>query len=502
MKQQEIKKIFETITNETPNIIILKDYEGNFVYGNETLAKLYGTTTEDLIGKTDSDFNPNTKQTDFYLKNIQNIMNNNKTEVVLEESTNNVTGETHYFHSVKKPFLDSDGNKSILVIANDITEIQESKLELEEKKNRLDSAFDIIGEGVWDWNIKTNIIKHNYQWCNMFHLDNTKQEHPLEFFASIIYKKDKEKVALAINEAIENKKDYFSEHRIVCGNGEIKWVEDRGKIVKYDKDGTPIQMIGCVKDITDSKKLEEQKLLLEKQSRLASLGEMMGNISHQWRQPLSVISSLVTSLELHRNMKTLDDTVLENTVNSVTEQVEYLSQTIDDFKNFIKNDRKSDVFSTHNVINKALSLSKAVIDRAYISIVIGQCDNKECIGYESEILQVLLNIINNAKDVLLEIGDEEKRFILIESISNKESVTIHIKDSAGGIPEKIIDRVFNPYFTTKDDSLGTGLGLYMSKKIVEDSMGTISVSNDIFDVEEQNYKGAHFVIEFPLWKNN
>ncbi len=275
-----LNDIINTLTYETPNIIIIKDYDGRFVFGNKVLAELYGTTPENLIGKTDCDFNPNKEQTDFYLKNIQEIMDSNEEQTVYEQSTDADTLEIRHYKSFKKPFEDDKGNKYILVVVNDITDIENDKVILTQKEKMLDIALTIIGEGVWDWNLETNLVKHNQKWLDMFAVDDSKLEHHLDFFASIIHPKDAPFVFDRIQQALKNNQLYHSEHRIVCKDGEIKWVKDRGEIVERNSEGEPIRMIGSVQDITDSIKLHEKEKLLEKQSRLATLGEMIGNIAH------------------------------------------------------------------------------------------------------------------------------------------------------------------------------------------------------------------------------
>ena len=499
MKKNDVNSVIETIMDETPNIIILKDYNGRFVFGNKKLADLYGTTTKNLIGKSDEDFNPNKQQTDFFLHNIQKIMDKGELDVVIEKSTDIHTSETHYYHSVKKPFTDEHGNKFILVIANDITDIQKSKLEVEEKKERLDLALDIIGEGVWDWDLSQNLVKHNSYWCKMFGFEDNKKEHSIEFFSSIIYEDDQEKVKSRLEHALEQKIEFFSKHRMVCADGTLKWVEDRGKIIQFDNQGNPLRMLGSVKDITDKIRLEEQEKILEKQTRLAALGEMIGNISHQWRQPLSVINSMVTSLELHQSMGKLDDKSLHTTVEAVSSQVMYLSQTIDDFRNFIKNDRKDNHFYITMMLKKTLSLVNAVIVKNFIKVHVDYEDDAKCMGFESEVLQAVINIVNNAKDAFVDNNiDEVERYIKINSLRNGKNIEIHIIDSAGGISQDYIDRIFDPYFTTKDDERGTGLGLHMSKKIVEDSYGTIHATNSEFEIDDKIYRGAHFILSFPI----
>ncbi|MBI3873593.1 MAG: PAS domain S-box protein, partial [Arcobacter sp.] len=205
---KEFTEIINTITEQTPNIILIKDYDGKFEFANKTLANLYGTTPLDMIGKSDSDFNPNKEQTDFYLQNIKDVMDKEELQVVYEESTNIATNENHYFQSVKKPFVGANGAKNILVIANDITDIHNERLKIEEKEHMLTLALKIIGEGVWDWDLRTNIVKHNQQWCDMFFIDDTKLEHPLDFFSSLLHPEDAEIVFGKIQFAMQQKVPY------------------------------------------------------------------------------------------------------------------------------------------------------------------------------------------------------------------------------------------------------------------------------------------------------
>ena len=495
----QINEIVKTITEETPNIIIIKDYNGRFLFANQKIADLYGTTPQEMIGKTDHDFNSNKDQTDFYLHNIQRIMDNGEAETVYENSTDKATNEIRYFQSIKKPFLNHNKEKNILVIANDITTITLEQQQLEEKQMMLDIALEVIGEGVWDWNFSTNRVRHNKQWCDMFLVEDSKKIHDIAFFASLLHHDDADGVYEKIQTALQTTGIYESTHRMICTDGTIKWVLDRGRIIEKDTDGNPLRMIGSVRDITDSVKLKEKEKLLEKQSRLATLGEMMGNIAHQWRQPLSIISTLASTTNLYNTMGTLEKEATEQSMDAIVKQCEYLSNTITDFRNFIKNDRKQQQFMINTMVQKALSLAHASVAQHYIKIIASLDHDAICIGFESEILQALLNILNNAKDILSEnIADETKRFIFVDVTKTYNTITIKIKDNAGGVPETIIDKIFDPYFTTKGDEVGTGLGLHMCKQIVEDSQGSVSVHNSDFDYDGITYKGAEFAITFPI----
>jgi PAS domain S-box-containing protein len=494
-----LAEIIKTITQETPNIIMIKNYDGKFIFGNHTLATLYGTTPEGLVGKTDEDFNPNKEQTDFYLKNIQEIMDKNEIKTVYEESTDATTQEVRYYKSIKKPFIDNDGNKNILVVANDVTDLENEKRKIDKKEKTLETALKIIGEGVWDWDLDTSVVKHNQQWCDMFFVDDSKLEHHLDFFVSIIHPDDASKVFDKIQNALKMRQPFKSEHRMVCKDGSIKWVKDRGEIVEFDGVGNPKRMIGCVKDITDTIKLQEKEKLLEKQSRLATLGEMLGNIAHQWRQPLSVISTIASSVSVYNSLDSLDAKTVEKSMDTIVKQSEYLSVTINDFRNFIKNDRNKQNFYIVELINKSLSLADAAMSKYFIQVVVNLEQDALCNGFESEILQALLNILNNGKDILAKnVEDEERRFIFVTTEIIDETIQIKIKDNAGGVPEEIINRIFEPYFTTKGENDGTGLGLHMCRQIVEDSLGTVRVNNEEYQYNGSLYKGAEFVISFPI----
>jgi len=426
-------------------------------------------------------------------------MDLNELQTVYEESTDVTTKEIRYYQSLKKPFLDSKGNKNILVLANDITSIHNERLKTEEKEAMLNLALEIIGEGVWDWDLTTNMVRHNQQWCDMFYIDDSKLEHDLGFFSSLLHHDDAQRVFESIQDTLKTNKPYVSQHRIICANGDIRWVEDRGKVIKFDNDNMPLRMIGCVRDITDTVNLRSKEILLEKQSRLATLGEMIGNIAHQWRQPLSMITTMASTVSLYNTMKTLDENTTHEAMDGIIKQAEYLSNTINDFRNFIKNDRDKQNFHILSMIQKCLSIANASLSKYYIELILDIKDDALCNGFESEILQAFLNILNNAKDVLVSnIENELSRFIFIETHIVGQMIEIKIKDNAGGVPEDILDKVFKPYFTTKQDSDGTGLGLHMCKQIIEDSFGKVKVQNEEFVYQDTKYKGAVFTLSFPI----
>ncbi len=247
--------------------------------------------------------------------------------------------------------------------------------------------------------------------------------------------------------------------------------------------------------IKESKLIEKRLFESEK---MVSMGEMIGNIAHQWRQPLSVISTAATGMHLQKEVGILSDEDLYKTCTLIDSNAQYLSSTIDDFKNFIKGDRVKNIFNIRNSIDSFLHLIEGTIKKSNIHVEV-EIDNTISIhGYKNELVQCLMNIFNNAKDIL-----EEKKIsyklIIISCHIKDDNLILKIKDNAGGIPDDISERIFEPYFTTKHKSQGTGLGLHMTYKLIVEGMnGTIEAHNIDYRYNEENYKGAEFIITLPL----
>ena len=247
-------------------------------------------------------------------------------------------------------------------------------------------------------------------------------------------------------------------------------------------------------------KLKEEKNIekvLLQQSKLAAMGEMIGNIAHQWRQPLSVISTGATGMRVQKEYGVLTDELFEKTCEDINNNVQYLSETIEDFRNFIKGDRKKVTFNLSDNIKSFLSLVNGSIKNNDINLILDLDDTINIDSYPNELIQCFMNIFNNAKDVLKEENIQNK-LIFISTSQKENTVKIKIKDNGNGVPVKIIHRIFEPYFTTKHQSQGTGLGLHMSYTLIVDGMnGKIEVNNINYVYKNKQYDGAEFIITIP-----
>lgn len=219
---------------------------------------------------------------------------------------------------------------------------------------------------------------------------------------------------------------------------------------------------------------EKTTMLMMSQNRLASMGEMIGNISHQWRQPLAQVGSILINLELHSDKDKLTKEKVTQKIKEANEQLVFMSSTIDDFKNFFVPNTSQKEFSVQEVIYRAQKLLSASLEKYAIHVCVEIQTNFTRFGHANEIVQVLINIMNNAKEAFLAHEIKERKIEITAFLQNGISV-ITVQNNAGRIDDAVIDKIFDPYFTTKESS--SGLGLYMSQMIIEKNGATLRVEN-------------------------
>jgi PAS domain S-box-containing protein len=346
-----------------------------------------------------------------------------------------------------------------------------------------------------------------------------------------IFWKDKEGIYLGCNQAFLNDAGLSNEHQIIgksdydmvwsenaqayreddrrvqeSGVPELNFLERQeqqdgkylmlsiSKVPLINPSGETIGVLGLYQDITKEFKtqeeLKEKDNLLLAQSRQAAMGEMISMIAHQWRQPLGAIAAVVSTIQVQRE---LGNSSMEQTTKQlevISGQVEYLSRTISDFSNFFKRDKASKHVQPCEIIDNALMIIGKLLENNNIELHLSCLGTKPFNTFANELQHVFINLIKNSADALIENNNKEK-WISISSEDDSKFITYEISDNAGGIDESFIHRIFEPYFSTKDEKNGTGLGLYMSKTIVEKHLrGSISCKN--------NDAGAVFTIKLPL----
>jgi PAS domain S-box-containing protein len=370
-------------------------------------------------------------------------------------------------------------------------DLEQTNIELEKTKQTLETSLQSI-ERIYDSMLDAVLIFENKQCIEvnnvavkMFGYENKEQMKGLDIESFVAY----EYIEDFDMQLLENTQPY--EVKALKKDGMLFDVIAKGSNIVLDNKKVRISAIVDISEIKN-----KDKMLLQ-QTKMAAMGEMIGNIAHQWRQPLNIISTTTTGIKLKIDFGSLDIQELKNELDTVNHTVQHLSKTIDDFRNFFKSEKEMKRFSIQTSIEKNLKLLEGMFKMNDIQVVLGHIDDCTIQNYENEFIQAILNILNNAKDALL--NKKSQRCIFIDIEQQQNSVVLSIKDNGGGVDENVISKIFEPYFTTKHKSNGTGIGLYMTHQIIHQSMqGKIEVFNKTFTHNQNQYKGALFVITLPL----
>lgn len=327
----------------------------------------------------------------------------------------------------------------------------------------------------------------------------------LDIIFNIISVKTKEKIDSPVKKVLQTDSivELSNGTALIAKNKKEYIISDSASPIKDEK-GKTLGVVLVFKDDTEKHNLKDeiqkQETVLSHQSKMAAMGEMLENIAHQWRQPLSVIATSISGIRLQKEFEMLSDEFLYETIDLVVDSTEYLSKTLDDFRNFFSIEKEKEEFDISYVINNAIIFTSPSFQYDKIE-VISKIEEIKTFGYKNELIHVLVSILQNAKDAFEDRKkNKDKKFVFIRAKKlDEKTIQIKIKDNAGGIPEKIIDRVFEPYFTTKHQSRGTGIGLYMALQMVKKHMeGEISVENQKFSYKDKKYKGACFTLNLPI----
>ena len=236
------------------------------------------------------------------------------------------------------------------------------------------------------------------------------------------------------------------------------------------------------------KRIQQESILVQ-QSRLAATGEMIGNIAHQWRQPLSLITTCASGIKLEKEFGISIEQNEIAKLNTIIQSSNYLSKTIDDFRNFFKPNKEKSYFSIEEMTDQSINLVSASFSFHYIKIKKNFKKIERVFGFSNEFSQAILNVLSNAKDALVQ-NEIKNPYVNVNIYENEEFGFLEIEDNAGGINPDILIKIFEPYFTTKEKNQGTGIGLYMSKMIMEKNMsGKLTVENTTL--------GAKFIFAIP-----
>ena len=341
-------------------------------------------------------------------------------------------------------------------------------------KYRLLEAQSIAHIGSWELDLKTSKMIWSPELYKIYNKDKKTYNPNLENYLKNLDEENRMIVENGIKALIKENKKVDIEVKYNLDDGKVKYVHITG-LPHYDKDRNIYKLSGTTQDVTQHKEDElalkhrDNQLLI--QSRLAQMGEMISMIAHQWRQPLGAISATSINLKIEielgllsgeKNEEELKEYLIEE-LSTIELYTQSLSATIDDFRNFYKSNKNFTNSSIDTVLEKAFKIIQISLENDKINLIYESNSNKKINILDGEFMQVILNILKNSQDNFLEKNTENPTIKIITY-----DYSIEICDNGGGIPENTIDKIFDPYYSTKDEKNGTGLGLYMSKIIIED----------------------------------
>ena len=472
-------------------------------YVSSSVQSVFGYTKEDFLNSTvkyadiifeedkqrviDEVVNAIENDMNYFIHELYRVVKKDNSIVWVHDTTmllKNDNGEIEYF----------------LGYIQDVTKETENNYNLIDANERFELLMEVSKDGLWDWNPITNKVYFSKRWKSMLGYEESSIKDDLAEWSSRVHPDDIEQAFEDVTTHLAGKTDFYENiHRMKHKDGHWVWILDSGKAL-FRKDGKAYRVIGFHRDITLQKEYEgnleklvnektfenlEQLKMIEHQSKMASMGEMIGAIAHQWRQPLNAISINIQNLEYDYEDGLINKEFLDAFVEKNKKTINFMSKTIDNFRNFFRIDKQKELFCTKDAIEDIVNMQDAQLKSHSIEVVV-QGDGFKVDGFKTEFMQVVLNLINNAKDEIIEKNIEYKKIVI--TLCKKKKLIV-VKDKAGGVRKDVIDRIFEPYFTTKAQGKGTGMGLYMSKMIIEKNMaGALSVKN--------TKEGAMFSIEF------
>jgi len=526
---RESEEKFSKVFNLAPvGMTISSLSDGRFVEINEAGERLSGYPREEVIGRSSAQFDiwASVEERAQVIGELLEKGVVRDREMVMKDKGGHV-----FWGSFSAVVIEIRGEKHLLSLVSDIAERKRAQEVLRESEERFRLLADAAPVIIWESGPDARLT-----FLNRAGLEFTGRGLELELgdgWTQGVHPEDLERCLETFLEAVRAQTAFCMEYRLRRGDGSYGWLAETA-IPRFALSGALLGYIGTCIDISESKQikerlqqankileqrvaertselrltverlqdeinerirmgqalqaetterlnvqeeLREKELLLLQQSRLAAMGEMISNIAHQWRQPLNLLGLLAQELPVTYRTGKFSREYLQHNVEKTLETINHMSQTIDDFRNFFRPYKEKVDFNLVEVIEKTISLMEGSLTNQKIETTITPNCSAVVRGYPNEFSQVLLNILINARDAFVEKEVASPKITIEIDVQGSRTVVI-ITDNAGGIPEAILDRIFDPYFTTKGPDKGTGVGLFMSKTIVEKSMyGSLTARN-------------------------
>lgn len=380
-------------------------------------------------------------------------------------------------------------------LLNKNAELEQKVEQRIKEQNSIMTLFDNAETVLYKW----EYINHQFKYIskNVENIIGFRKDEIVNksfIYTKFIHKNDLQLYIDENKNSIHFGKNYYEHtpYRLISKDGSIKWIREYKLLIKNEK-GKISHVIGYITDITH---LKQHELIEIENKKTLALKDLISNLAHQWRQPLSVITTAASGMKIQNELNILTPQLINEYNQNIIEHCDYLSKTIDSFNDIsIESDEKS-LLCMNTVLDKVASLLRQSLQDQNIELIINVHDKKKFLFNEQSLLQLIIHLLNNSIDALKRKSDD--KVIFIDSYVKQEALIIKIQDSADGISEEIMEKMYEPYFTTKHQSLGTGLGLCLSRNIIDNLEGFLSIENQNFNYQGKQFFGAYVNIKIPL----
>ncbi|WP_457749948.1 FIST N-terminal domain-containing protein [Sulfurimonas sp.] len=413
---------------------------------------------------------------EFYTADRPELLNQTLTAIALSESEyikdiiqdkqENITSEEKTYFALMHIL-----NVTTKELQQENDKLQSLKKELEAKDLNISLLQELSHIGSWMLDLENGEITWSKESFKRFNRKESEGAPTYLEFINMIVEEDRTKL-LQTQEKLKDGNVHNVEIRVQREDGTILTMFESAKMIF--KNGQAVKIVGTSLDITDIKVKDN---IISQQSKLAQMGEMVNMIAHQWRQPLNAISASAIQLSMQNDMDLVTSEKISETTLFIENMAQEMSNTINDFMNFTKPANEKEFIKVKIIIDDILHLMGAQLKNHNIDFLIDIEDDLAILTYRKDLEHILINLISNARDAFEDCDNDDKK-ILLKSYSKNNYCIIKVIDNAGGIDSIILDRIFEPYFTTKEQGKGTGLGLYMSKKMIKENLnGDINVKS-------------------------
>lgn len=492
--------LYEAVFEEIPDVIVLKDAKGDFLLCNRTMADLYHTTPDAMVGKHDSDFGVPADLAASFRHNVLGIMARGEVEVVFEDSRDALTGEIRHFKSTKRPFKDAHGNNQILVIAHDITDVVRAQQQVAQSEQRLRDVMTATREGIWDWHLPTGRLVHNQQWFSILGFSEGDVDSHIDAFAGFLHPDDKPKVWGQLQRLLDGRDEFYSsEHRMICKDGGSIWVLDRGRVAERDAQGKPVRMVGAYADISERKQheVELERLLELARAGTRAKSDFLTTMSHELRTPLNGILGMAQLLLLPQ----LSPQELQDYARTILTSGQSLLGLLDNILDLSKVEAGKlelapTAFNPAHLLMQTVAVFEPLAQSKHLTLRVdtGTLEKSYCCGDATRLRQMLTNYLGNAIKFTSQ-GEVLVQVAQINDDSGQRWLEFSVQDSGIGIAADKQALLFKP-FSQADSSTtrefgGTGLGLSIVAKLAEFMGGSTGL-------QSQLGKGSRFWFRVPM----